>query len=142
MKNPTMESTVIASKEVTIKLMEIGALNNTLVKKLTEKILKDLVDPNEEAISKEANFLVSNLKEIIKYYGKINNEEDLNEYLSKIAYRVAIKPLWEINNKKYYAIKETTPNLNELGIYMVYTENGILYNNSGDDIILVDIENY
>ena len=71
---------------------------------------------------------------------KLKTFEDVEEYYEKNNYGIECKKLWTIKDETTIAIKDTDP-MGGYNIYLITLKNGTIYNEKGEDIIQIDIDN-
>lgn len=67
------------------------------------------------------------------------NKYDVEKYLSGMCYSIEVKELWTVHGEKYFSILEYGP-LGDASVYNVYIQNNKLYNDNGEDIVLLNLE--
>lgn len=64
--------------------------------------------------------------------------ESIDNYFNESNYGVYVKELWEVKDRKYYAVKDVSPSGDAI-IYNIYVKDNSLYNENDDNIIAMAI---
>lgn len=72
---------------------------------------------------------------------KIKTLEEVEEYYKKQSCIIDCKKLWQIDDGLKIAVRETSPADGTQEVFIVTLKNGTIYNEKGEDIVQIDIDN-
>ena len=67
------------------------------------------------------------------------DSSSIEKYFNEWSYGIQVKELWDEGDKKYYAVRESSPSGTPT-VFNIYVKDNAIYNENGENILMTNLE--